>query len=355
MGRKWKAHGLNIVVVSESRYLYYSGAVPQYMGGFYKIDEARIDIKKLCHKYDAIFIEDSVKTINHPERYVSGLKDSYKFDYLVINTGVISKAADNLDDCVYPVKPMSRLIKLRDRIDEWEVKSLLIAGGGPAGCEIALNLSNASSPKKIKIEIHEYSDKLMSSFPDKLSSGVESVLRARNVELKFNQPWTDESNLDKDYDAIILATGNRPAILSEAHSFTTDSEGRIRTDQFLMVESSSSIFAAGDVAHAGAKSYPQIGVHAVKQGVTLRHNVLAHHLGNPLKAYKPWKIAPLIISDGCENGYFVTSNKVYSGRWAIILKYMLDMKWLERYTKAPHERRSYVELLKDAMKRTQKS
>lgn len=351
MGRKWKAHGLNIVVVSESRYLYYSGAVPQYIGGFYEIDEVRIDIEELCHKYDALFIEDSIQRINHQERNVFGLKDSYVFDYLVINTGVVTKTSGSLGERVYPVKPMSRLIKLQDRIVKGEVKSVLIAGGGPAGCEIALNLSNRLSPKKLKIEIHEYSDKLMSSFLDKLSSGIELVLKARNVKIKFNQPWTDESAFDEAYDAIIVATGNRPSILSDAHPFATDSDGRIRTDQFLMVESSSSIFAAGDVAHAGSKGYLQIGVHAVKQGVTLRYNVLAHHLGNSLKAYKPWKITPLIISDGCENGYFVTSKKVYSGRWAIILKYMLDMKWLERYTKAPHERRSYVELLKDGIRR----
>ena len=351
MGRKWKEYGLKIVLVSADRYLYYSGAIPQFMGGFYTIDEARIDLKELCHKYDTTFYEDTVRSFNDDHKKVSGSKSEYRYDFLVINTGVESREPEVTDERMFPVKPMKELVKLRKEIENGKVKSVLIAGGGAAGCEIALNLSHPKSDFNAKILLMEISDSLLSSFSSAISQKIKLILSRRGVDVVLNNNWQDDPETAKDYDAIILAAGNKPSLSDSDHSFDVDSSGRIITDDTLLISESSCIFAAGDVAHAGSAGYPQIGVHAVKQGVTLRHNVLALATEKPLKPYKPYKLNPLIVSDGPDYGFFITAKKVYSGRWAIILKYILDMNWLEKYTRSPDQRRSLLRLLRDGIKR----
>lgn len=344
-----------MVLVTADRYLYYSGAVPQFMGSFYTMEEARIDLKDLCHKYDTIFYEDTVRSFYDDEKKVSGLGSEYSYDILVMNTGVKSRTPGLTDKRMYPVKPMQELVKLRSEISSGNVKSILVAGGGAAGCEIALNLSHPKSDFNGKILLMEIGDSLLSSFTSSISQTVKSILSSRGVDVVLNKNWQDDPEATKNYDAIILAAGNKPSLSDSDHSFDVDSSGRIITDDTLLVSKISCIFAAGDVAHAGSAGYPQIGVHAVKQGVTLRHNVLALATGKPLKPYKPYKLNPLIVSDGPDFGFFITAKKVYSGRWAIILKYILDMNWLEKYTRSPEQRRSMLQLLSDGIQRFNKT
>ncbi len=53
MGRKWKKYDLEIILISENPYLIYSGALPQFMGGFYEWHQTAINLQKLCERYQA--------------------------------------------------------------------------------------------------------------------------------------------------------------------------------------------------------------------------------------------------------------------------------------------------------------
>lgn len=354
MGSLWKEAGLEVVLLSSHRYLYYSGAVPQFLGGVYGMDDARIDLKMLCQNYGTVFTEGTVTEIDETKQTVL-LSDGQEFawDFLFINTGVVSRPLSFAHPRLFPVKPMTELIKLKPLLVSGKARKIAVLGGGAAGCEIALNLTAPDSSFQIQLTLFEAGDQILSSFPKKLSRMVTETLTRRGVEIRLSEPFSEEElpGMMTQFDAVIHAAGNIPATKSIRHGLPADAAGRIRVTDSLQCVGHPKIYAAGDAACPGADGYPPIGVHAVKQGVTFRGVMEGLLYGKKLPSYKSYPLTPLILSDGHSGGFFIAGKMAASGRWAIILKYMLDMNWLEKYTHSPAERRSWLKLFRDALAR----
>lgn len=349
-GKQIREAGGQIIVLNDNIELIYSGTIPQFTGGFLAREQTSVDLKTLCERYGTTFIQGKVKAINRDGKSVvteSGEKIAY--DLLLLNLGVATEPAFS-GETIYPVKPLTSLLAFRERLQCGKVKNLLIAGGGAAGSELALNLSHPDSTFRPHITIAEKGDRILSSFPKRLSSMIAEKLQSRSVILMTETAVTEE--LIKQFDHTILAAGNLPQSLHLSHNLPTGKSGRIITDETLRVQNHPDIFAAGDMADVAGKNYPQIGVHAVKQGLILRKNVMALLKDEPLSLYKPYPVNPLIISDGSDSASFIAGRLVLNGRAFAVLKYLLDMRWLERYTKNPGERRSDLKLILDGIKRS---
>lgn len=352
LGRKWKRHDLEIILISENPYLIYSGALPQFMGGFYDWHQTAVNLEELCKRYGVTFIESRVESIIREESAVSTSGgEQHPYDYLLINVGATTAEFKNLQNAV-PVKPMDELLSLRSKLKRGEIDKLLIAGGGAAGTELALNLSHPRSFTSPELTLLEDNDRLLSSFPKKMSTRITHILQQRSVNVQTETEF--QPSMAEGYDAALIAVGNCPGSLSITHDFETGAGDRILTDNTLQVKGESAVFAAGDTADVDGHNYQPIGVHAVKQGVVLRHNIEAMLTGGELNRYKPYSVNPLIISDGASHAFYVVRNFAWEGRWAAILKYILDMNWLEKYSKTPGQRRSYLTLFWDGFKRSDK-
>lgn len=350
MGNKWKRYDLEIVLISENPYLIYSGALPQFMGGFYDWHQTAIDLEKLCGRYGVRFVQSRVESVRKNESaIITSDSGQFLYDYLLLNIGAATAKFTDLQNAV-PVKPMNELLTLRTKIKRGEIKKLLIAGGGAAGTELALNLSHPQSFVIPDITILEHGGRLLSSFPEKMSDRVTKILKQRLVKVKTNTLFKPE--MAKGFDAALIAVGNRPGSHLITHDFETGADNRVLTDEALRVKGEQAVFAAGDTADVNGQNYQPIGIHAVKQGVVLRHNIISLLTGGEMKRYGPYAINPLILSNGANHAYYVLNNVVFDGRWAAVLKYILDMNWLEKYARVPDNRRTYVQLLRDGIKRS---
>lgn len=349
MGTQWGKENISITLVSAEQYLIYSGALPQFAGGFYAWNEVAIDLKNLCDRYNVDFQQDYVTRVDNSKKTIhTASGNSYSFDVLLINVGART-GADTAGDNVYPVKPMSKLLPLVEKLKSGKVRELLIAGGGAAGTELALNLSHPSSIASASITIAEHNKRLLSSFPLRTSRKAANILKKRGVNIFLNKSSKEVKKVN--YDSVIMATGNEAESISIDHSLKTGKNTRILTDDTLQAVNHPWIFAAGDTADIGHNDYQQIGVHAVKQGPLLRHNIKALFDGQPLRSYKPYPVNPLILSNGPDHALFSTKSFSTTGKSEAILKYVIDMRWLEKYTKSTPERRSFLQLLKDGIKR----
>jgi NADH dehydrogenase FAD-containing subunit len=351
MGLHRKNENLRVTLVSAEPYLVYSGALPQYMGGFYNFGQTSVNLKLLCESNNVTFIRDKVTGINNSEKtIVTSSGEILEYDYLVINVGAVT--TDQTDsNKIFPVKPMPKLFSLRDKLENGTINKLLIAGAGAAGTEIALNLSHPDSfwKNSVHITLLEKSSRILSAFPEKASKISASILKDRGVIIQTDQNFDKE--MTEQFDAVMLATGNEPESLSIQHPFESDNNGRILTEPTLLVKGEDRVFAAGDTANVGGKNHSQIGVHAVKQGLLLRKNIIRQTDGKNLKPYKAYPVNPLIISDGPDNAIFIAGNFCFSGKHAATLKYMLDMRWLESYRVKTTKRRSWIRLWTDGNKR----
>lgn len=351
MGKKWAKHHIEIKLISAHTYLIYSGALPQYMAGFYRWNQTAVNLELLCKRYGISFTADKVVSVDKDQNVIetsSGKIISY--DVLLLNVGASTQPVFDGEN-VSPVKPMSKLLDLRKKILNGSIKHLLIAGGGAAGAELALNLSHPACTNRPQITIAEKNDRILSAFPKKLSDDVTAVLKNRGVTV-LTRHKINESEKEK-FDHTILAAGNLAGTISIKHDFKTGASGRILTEKNLRVKDETHVFAAGDTADVNGNNYRQIGVHAVKQGVVLRQNIKAILLKKSLAEYKPYYTNPLIISNGTESAFYVMNNIILKGRIYAILKYILDMRWLDKYTRIPKNRRSLFQLLKEGVNRTQ--
>jgi NADH dehydrogenase FAD-containing subunit len=340
---------VKVTLVSTQPWQVYSGALPQYLGGYYAWSQTSIDLKKLCSQYGTRFVHDKVTRIDRLRKTVtlaSGEVISYSI--LVINVGAATTPAPD-SGSIYPVKPMSRLPELRDKLQHGAIRKLLIAGGGAAGTEIAMNLSHSAHQVKPEITLMEMENRILPAFPPKAARLAERRLQQRGVNILTGAAFSHD--LAEGFDAVILATGNRPGSIAIEHTFKTSPSGRLLTDHYLLVSGEDSVFAAGDTADVGGEGLPPVGVHAVRQGVTLRHNIDSLITGRDMKPYKPVSITPLIMSDGPRNAIMVAGSYCLAGKTQSVLKYMLDMHWMEKYTLPGPARRTWLRLMTDGRKR----
>ena len=351
MGWHWKRKNVIITLVSAEDYLVYSGALPQFMGGFYTWQETAINLRQLCRRYGAQFIRARARGIDS-RRQTIRLDDGRElaFDYSVINVG--ARTSDRPSGTnIHPVKPMSALLPLKEKLESGQCRRLLILGGGAAGTEIALNLSHPECTYSPDITLIEKRENLLDGFPRKASETARQILEKRGVTILTGESSTaDEFN---SFNDAILATGNEPESVNIEHNFPTGSGNRILTDKTLLISGESCIFAAGDTADVDGKGYEQIGVHAVKQGKTLSANIQNLLENRSLEVYTPYPINPLIISDGPDQALFTAADLCLTGRPTAILKYLLDMRWLEKYTKHSDNRRSWIRLIMDGIRRSE--
>jgi len=353
MGEHWKKKGYSISLICSEPYLVYSGGLPQYMGGFYSFDEISINLKNLCKRYGTEFIHDTVTDVTSKQNRIETESGrDYIFDVLLINVGAKTDVKNRVEN-VYPVKPMSELLPLLTKLREGKVKRLLIAGGGAAGTEIALNITHPGSVIQTELTLVEYQSSILSYFPDKASRIASDILQKRGVAIKTSTSYSHEDA--KQFDAVIDATGNQPASLSLKHDLVTGHHHRILTQPSLLANGTDNIFAAGDTADVDGKNYTAVGVHAVKQGPLLRNNITRLLEGRNLEPYKPYPVNPLILSNGNSDAIFTANRFCSRGKWASLLKFVLDMNWLQKYTEPRNSRRSLPKLLDAGYKRTKKN
>jgi NADH dehydrogenase FAD-containing subunit len=360
MGRHWKRKGLYVTLVSPHPFLIYSGTLPQYIAGFYNWEQTAVNLKRLCGRYGVRFIQAEIESVCNDEKTVTmSTGDTLSYDLLVINTGAVTRtagiisqtgttpAASEESENIYPVKPFSQLLALRDKVRSGAVKRLLIAGGGAAGTELALNFSHPDNPflpPGTEIHLIEHGSRILSSFSREATRVANSILSKRAVSIHIHTGY--HHTMAGAYDAVILATGNEPVSSRITHGLKTGAGKRILTAGSLIAVRENSVFAAGDTADAGGRNLAQIGVHAVKQGVLLRNNIDSLIRGKTLSEYHPYPVNPLIISNGPDHAIIITNRLCLSGRGPAVLKYMLDTKWLQKYNHLPEERDSWYQLLK---------
>ena len=354
--RQWTEAGVSVTLLDAHRYLYYSGMVPEYLGGVYAQDEVRIDLQRLCAEQGVTFHEDPATAVD-PERRVvvtrSGAR--HAFDLVAFDIGAQNPAAQPNTIATKPLFHIEQLeARLRTALTTGEAFDLVIAGGGAAGVEVALNVSARFAAEgasdQLRTTIVEQQPALMSSFPRGLQSHVTETLQQRGVRLARS---ATVERVEEDVvhladgralpaDAVLWATGSSGPSLFRNANLPTDPRGFLSVTSELQCAPFPRIFAAGDCATvAGHASLRKVGVHAIKQGPTLRDNLDAalHGLraGSPsstwtLTPFRPYPIAPLILSTGTADGLWTAGPVWLRGKPFLRLKHFIDRRWIRAYT-----------------------
>ncbi len=356
---RWTASGVRVTLIDGSPYLYYSGMVPEYLGGIYSREAVRINLRQLCDDVGAHFVEARAANLD-PERRCVTVDDGRTLSYDIAAIDIGARNPGYLPRAVR-TKPLYHIDALADGIQavlhgQAEHLRLVIAGGGAAGVEVALNVAGRFAAHKasaaLTLSIVEGADRLLPDFPSGMSAYVSQRLQALGVDILCGTrvEAIDEGTVHLDTrrtlsaDVVLWATGSMGPALFEDAGLVCDDNGFARVTGTLQCMGHPRLFAAGDCATiAGHESLRKVGVHAVKQGPILRTNldrsISALRAGRPphdwsLDAFAPYPVAPLILSTGTATGLWTAGSLWLRGRPFLRLKHVVDRQWIRAYN--PH-------------------
>ena len=303
--------GCTVRVINASRYHYYSGMGPGMLGRLYRPEDIRFDIEDMVLSAGGDFIEDVVELIDPVQQVVitaSGRKVEY--DILSCNLGSIVRdpfGAGTLD-AVYTVKPIKNLQLLREKLEELPAGTRLkavIAGGGPAGVEVAANLKQLAGQQGLEAEvILVTAGTVLEGFPVKAVRKTGKRLKSLGVLVMEHRSITginDKNVFFKDedplpYDFCVMATGIVPPPVFSRSGLDTGPDGGLAVNNCLQAMQYHGILGAGDCIYFTPRPLGKAGVFAVRQGPVIFNNIQALAGERPLKPFRPQKKYLLIMN-----------------------------------------------------------
>ena len=349
-----RATGAEVTLVSDRPELWYSGMTPEWLGGVYTRGQVTVPLGPICEREGVRFVQGRAEALDRGARTVRLADGSaVPYDLVAFDVGAVNPGAPGGD--VVHTKPLWRIEALGAFLDGVAAGGsgrLVVVGGGAAGAECALNVTARPDLGGLSVVVVEPSDRLCAGLPERLGEGVRQTLEARGARVVFGEradAVTEGavrlgSGATIPADAVLWATGSvGPPLFARAGLPVTD-EGFVRVDRGLRSVADPRVFVAGDAASVkGHEGLARIGVHAVKQGPVLRTNVgravwaLARD-ADPAKAdlvrFRPYPLAPLLISTGTAEAWGVVGTVALRGGPLLRLKHAVDRRWIARYAPA---------------------
>lgn len=380
--RRFVARGHAVVLVSPDDHHYYSGMAAGLLAGQYRPQDARFNARAMVEQAGGRFIRAWAVALDPAGRRLRlSTGEEIAYDLLSLGLGgeaiPVPSGPDDAEDRadardrdrrsaegdppdVTPVKPVAGLLWARQRLLGMAGRGrgrVVVIGGGSAGLEMAAGAWRVwrdalragpggrlltELPDRLEIVLAAGS-RLLPGFPDKarriardtLGRRGALVLEGRRVtRLEHGRAWLDDGRF-LPFDLAFLATGGRPPRLMRDAGLPVSADGALRVDAHLRGLFHSTIFGGGDCVHFEPRPLARVGVHAVRQGEVLRHNLLAALEGGRLARYQPRDDYLLVHNLGDDSGLLV---RRLFGRWIVLngrlawqIKDWIDRRFMRAY------------------------
>jgi len=365
---EWTNAGVDVTLIDPQRWLYYSGMVPEHLGGVYAVNDIRIDLRQWAREGGVTFVQAAATAIDPDERVVSTADGgTHPYDVLAVDVGGINPAVPRAAVGTKPISRIRALAPILERVldDPTRTLDLIVVGGGAAGTEVALNVTGrfvgAGRGADLDLTIIEQDAQILPGFPDGMKRHAARLLRERGATIRTRTTVGSvgspdgrgarvEATSDRGGtatlrpDVVLWATGSvGPSLLRES-GLSTDERGFLRVTRTLRTLTHPRIFAAGDCATVQGLDLDKVGVHAVKQGPLLRRNLersLRALVGRgapppetDLTSFRPYPVAPLLLSTGGRRALWTAGPFWAAHPWLLRLKHWIDRRWIRDYAPA---------------------
>jgi NADH dehydrogenase len=298
-------------------------------------------------------------TVLHP----NGEKREYPYHHLVVAVGAQTGyfGMKDVEQHAYTAKTLGDAIRLRNRViallelaeierdrsARAELLTLVIAGGGFTGVEVAGEINDlirraarfypSIGEQEIRVILVEAKSRILPEFDEHLASFATQRLRAAGVQVRTNTTVagaTDREVRVKDGASIptrtlIWNTGVAPNPFITASPLPKTGRGWIKVTADLRVEGMRDVWALGDCAqipdvlHPG-QNQPALAQHAIREGALLARNLMATMRGEPTRPFR-YRTLGQLATLGQHNGIGTVGPVRLSGfpAWAVWRTYYL--------------------------------
>lgn len=334
---------VQVTLVSPEPLAAYSGMVPGWLAGFYRFEEAAIDLPRLCSLRGARWLRGEVTALRPEARELQlASGESLRYDLLSLNVGSTLTAPAPSSGAILPVRPLSRLRATwplwRGRFASVPDRPLRVAavGGGAAGFEAllgALAALRADAPQRvIEAQLVTRSPTLLPGIAVGARRAASRALARAGVTLVAG--CDDAAAAVSGQDLVLWATG------AEAHlwqrnatrrgGLAVDDNGFVMIADTLQSTSHDSVFACGDCA-GWPGGLPKAGVFAVRQAPVLAHNLRASLRNEPLQPYVPQRQFLMLLATGDGRAIAARGPFAAQGAWAWRWKDRIDRRFMSQF------------------------
>jgi NADH dehydrogenase len=316
----------HITLVDRNNYNYFTPLLYQVATSFLEPSSISYPFRRFLKNKNVAFRNASVVRVDPPLNALY-LDDGgvLNYDYLVFAAGTKTNFFGNegirrnaislkgIDDALFMRNEMIRMLERasieKDPFERQKLLTIVIAGGGPTGVELAgmfaemkKHIIGVDYPelKNESIEIHlaDGAPNLLTAMSDKSHEDVYRVLTSLGVHIHLNTAITsyenDEVHLSNgahiDTKTLIWCAG---VVANTFEGITPRALGRgmrMKTDGYHKVDGYKNIFAIGDISiqfhdKGYPNGHPQVAQPAIQHGKSLAKNLIALAKGREMKPF----------------------------------------------------------------------
>lgn len=334
------AKNWRVLLVSPSPYQYYSGMFSGYTEGVYSLEDIRIDLKRLCKKIGASFVEDTIISIDPKAKTLTGADDAiYSYDAVSFDIGSQTDVPESISGHALSIKPNYRFPEQLKRVRD--SAHPVIVGGGASGVELAFSVLAWRKQHDLPANIALFSSTaLLIGHGYRASKKIEAIATRKalpffsGVSIKAidGNNVTTSTNQQHPQSAVLWLTGPKSAALFSASGLPTDTGGFLLVNEALQSVLYPDIFGAGDCITIDR--YPMLaknGVYAVRQGPILWKNLNNSLSKDKLLLFNPQKKFVAILSTGEGEAFLSYGKRLLHGKIPWKLKQRIDRKFMKRF------------------------
>ena len=315
-------------------------------------------------KHDIDFLQASIQSIDVRRDAVVTNVGRIPFDYLVLALGSEPRffGMEDVERSAMPYRTIRDALGLRNRVvglverlqhtSDPQVRvamlSFVVAGGGPAGTEVAGELRHLLCevvPLYYDIDVTprivlvEAGGEILSQFDPRLAREGHRILEGRGIEICAGVRVTgyeDGSVSLSDggrvrADTLIWTAGVGPGLVVRESELPLTSRGGVEVDEYLRVRGHPRIYAVGDCNYIesprSGQPYPNVAPIAINQGIRAAANIENDIMSRPPECYEA-HYAGKIVSLGAGEALVETLGLRWTGRlawWLYRLVYLLKL------------------------------
>lgn len=344
--KRWAASPLpevELVLVTGHEQVPYSGMVPGWLAGTYRYDDICIAFGPLAQAAGARLMLDELHSLDPDRRRVRLAGGAVLgYDVLSLNVGsTLNPPPAGAGRQVLALRPLSALrsawekqLDVLARGEHGSALSVVAVGGGAAGVEsllAALKRLRAMQPqRRIDARLITRSNSLLPGLAPAAARAAKAALAEAGVMLQLNAEYDNPGDDAGPQELLLWAAGAEAHAWQRGCGLAVSAAGFIRIDALLRSVSHPQVHAVGDCAE-WADPLPKSGVHAVRMGPVLWHNLRAAlGAGTPI-AHRPQRRVLALLNTS--NGRAIAARGRWwaRGRWVWHWKDYIDRAFLRRY------------------------
>lgn len=318
-----KSKDVKVTLIDKSNHHLFQPLLYQVATSGLSESDIAVPIRSILSRFKNIYIlQETVENIDFENQNVKTNFSEISYDYLILCCG--AKHAyfghDEWEPFAPGLKTLEQAVEIRRRIltafEEAERQTdvskrkrnltFAVVGGGPTGVELAGAIGEMSrfalskdfrniDPKLTRVVLIEAGPRILSSFPEALSSIATRDLENLGVQVwtssmvtKVSDKGVEIGNERIDAGTVIWAAGIKAPELNYKIGFELDKQGRIIVEKDLSVPGFSNAFVAGDQAsfsHQTGSPLPCLSPVAIQQGECIAKNILIDIKGKKRKDF----------------------------------------------------------------------